>query len=131
MLRRILATLQPVRAGTSPKLERMPCIRSVERDGIRVRVFRFERKDGHFEYWFAVEQSTDKKQTWLRLTALPDGQMQTIIDLLQQALDSLDRGWRQLRSIKLRDKTYFVDERLMQLRNVSDPEDFIDLPRPY
>ena len=128
MLRKILAKLTPVRVGASPRLERMPCIRTRERDGIRVRVFRFERKDGHFEYWFAVEQSTDQANTWLRLAAMPDGQMQTIIDLLQVSLDSLDRGWRQLRTITIRDRTYVIDERLMQLRNVNDPLDFVALP---
>ena len=61
------------------------------------------------------------------LSVMPDGRLQTIIDLLQASLDSLDRGWRQLRSIKILEKSYYIDERLRQLRNVEDPDDFIDL----
>ena len=127
MLRRILATIRLFKTEQTPDLSKLPCIRSLLRDGIRIRVFRSEFRRGHFQYWFAVEQATDRKDHWLRISAMPDGQMQTIIDLLQQALDSLDRGWRQLRSITIRDKSYYVDERLRQLRNVEDPGDFIDL----
>jgi hypothetical protein len=83
--------------------------------------------NGHFEYWFCVEQSTTQRKNWLRLSVIPDGQMQTIIDLLQESLDSLDRGWQQLRSVMIRGKSYFIDEQLMQLRSVVNPNDVIDL----
>ncbi len=127
MLKRILNSVVPGRIEKTPNFGTMSDIRSFERDGVRVQVFRHVSKNGHFEYWFVIEQSLDKWKYWFRLAALPDGQMQTIIDLLQKSLDSLDRGWRQLRTITLQGTSYFVDERLMQLRNVSDPNDIIEL----
>ena len=127
MLKRILNSIVPGQSEKAPNIGTMSDIRSFERDGVRVRIFRHVSKNGHFEYWFVIEQSIDKWKYWFRLAALPDGQMQTIIDLLQKSLDSLDRGWRQLRTITLQGTSYFVDERLMQLRNVSDPNDIIEL----
>ena len=125
MLRRILATIRRFKTEATPDLNRLACVRSLFRDGIRVRVFCHKSQSGYCQYWFLIEQVTGEKDR--RLSVMPDGPLQTIIDLLQQSLDSLDRGWRQLRSIKIRDKSYYVDERLRQLRNVEDPNDFIDL----
>jgi len=88
-------------------------------------VFCHESPSAHCQYWFRIEQVADKEAR--SLAALPDGPLQTIIDLLQQSLDSLDRGWRQLRSVEILGKCYYVDERLRQLRNVEDPDDFVDL----
>ena len=129
MLRKILNQMSPDQTEKAPSLRSMNDIRSFERDGLRVRVFRHAGKNGHFEYWFVIEQSIERWKYWFKLAALPDGQLQTIIDLLQKSLDSLDRGWRQLPSITIRGKTYFVDDKLMQLRNVSDPQDIIELQR--
>jgi len=125
MLRRILATIRRIKSDSTPDLNRLPCVRSLFRGGIRVRVFCHESPSAHCQYWFRIEQVADKEAR--SLAALPDGPLQTIIDLLQQSLDSLDRGWRQLRSVEILGKCYYVDERLRQLRNVEDPDDFVDL----
>ena len=97
------------------------------RSGIRVRIFLYECRTGHAGYWFVVDHATDKKDHWLHFATMRDLQMQAIIDSLQEGLDSLDRGWKQLRTVKLRDKSYFVDEKLMQLRNTANPHDYFDL----
>jgi len=125
MLRRILETVRRFKTESTPDLNRLPCVRSLFRGGIRVRVFRQEYQTGYFQYWFAVEEVMGENDR--TLSVMPDGRLQTIIDLLQASLDSLDRGWRQLRSIKILEKSYYIDERLRQLRNVEDPDDFIDL----
>jgi hypothetical protein len=125
MLRRILETVRRFKTESTPDLNSLPCVRSLFRGGIRVRVFRQEYQTGCFQYWFAVEEVMGENDR--TLSVMPDGRLQTIIDLLQASLDSLDRGWRQLRSIKILEKSYYIDERLRQLRNVEDPDDFIDL----
>jgi hypothetical protein len=127
MLKRVLQKVLPVKNCKVPSFGPIPLIRSFERSGLRVQVHRHEHKNGHFEFWFVIEHSIDKWKDWFRLAALPDSQLQTVIDLLQQSLDSLDRGWKQIRTIMIRDKTYYVDDRLMQLRNVRDANDFISL----
>ncbi len=127
MFKRIFRFLRITSTAKAPSLSGMSCIRSLSRDGIRVEVYHHQLRTGHFEYWFQIDLRTTQKDQWIRISTIPDGQLQTIIDLLQQALDSLDRGWRQLRSVPIRHKTYFVDDRLMQLRNIEDPNDFIDL----
>jgi hypothetical protein len=33
----------------------------------------------------------------------------------------------ELKKVRIKDKTYYLDERLKQLRNVKNPHDFIDL----
>ncbi len=113
--------------GTPAVTRGLPCIRTVTRNGIRVRLFLYECRAGHEGFWFVVDQATDKKNHWLQITTMRDLQMQAIIDSLQEGLDSLNRGWKQLRTVKLRDKSYFVDEELMQLRNTQNPHDTFDL----
>lgn len=113
--------------GKPPNLSLLPCIATAERHGARVRVFSYECKNAHSGYWFVVDQATNQKGQWLQLAAMRDPCMQTVIDLLQVALDSLDLGYRQLRSVRVRGASYFIDEKLMQLRNVENPHDFFDL----
>ena len=91
--------------GTPAVTRGLPCIRTVTRNGIRVRLFLYECRAGHEGYWFVVDQATDKKNHWLQITTMRDLQMQAIIDSLQEGLDSLNRGWKQLRTVKLRDKS--------------------------
>lgn len=126
MLKRIFNLLGFPR-GTPAVTRGLPCIRTVMRNGIRVRVFLYECRAGHAGYYFVVDQATDKKDHWLQVATMRDVQMQAIIDSLQEGLDALDRGWRELRTVRFRDKTYFVDEKLMQLRNTENPHDFFDL----
>lgn len=126
MLKRIFNLLGFPR-GTPAVTRGLPCIRTTLRNGIRVRIFQYECRAGHAGYWFVIDHATDNKNRWLHVATMRDAQMQAIIDSLQESLDSLDRGWRQLRTVKIRDETYFVDEKLMQLRNTENPHEFFDL----
>ncbi|HUY33188.1 MAG TPA: hypothetical protein VMV69_10430 [Pirellulales bacterium] len=113
---------------TPPDVSRLPCIRTTIRDGLRVRVLEDNHHNSHPTLWFIVEYAKGNN-SWGWMTTISDLQMQTKIDLLQEALDSLDRGYRQLRSVKIGPKAFYIDERLMQLRNVANPDDFVDIPQ--
>jgi hypothetical protein len=130
MLQRITRLWKRPNYGKTPNVGRLPCIATAERLGVRVRVFSYECKNEHPGYWFVIDQATDQKATWLQVAAVRDPRMQTIIDLLQVTFDSLDLGYRPLRSVRIREASYFIDEKLMQLRNVENPHDFFDLRKP-
>ena len=55
------------------------------------------------------------------------GGLQSVIDLMQEALHGSDPGWRQLPAIRIGAKWYFTDEQLTRLRNINNPQDAIEI----
>jgi hypothetical protein len=53
----------------------------------------------------------------------------TVLGDVAEYLGDPPSGPVRLRTVAIGNKRYFVDDRLMQLRNTNDPSDFVDIPR--
>jgi hypothetical protein len=111
------------------RFENLPVVAEIVRDDHKVVVREFRISCGHTGFWLEALWHDAAKERWLRLGRFREVGLQTVIDLLQEAVNGLDLGWRQLPAVKIGAKRYFIDERLMQLRNIDNPHDLIDIPK--
>lgn len=108
------------------------CIHRIERGNLDARVCEYTKHCGHAGYvieLLGVNPAGDDS-VWLALLGGED--LQQAVALLQEALESLnDRASqpRQLQTVRLWGATYYVDERLGELRREDDPSDRVPLIR--
>ncbi len=111
------------------RLENLPVVAEIVRDDWKVVAREYRIPCGHAGFWLEALWYDAAKERWIQLGRFREVGLQTVIDLLQEALNGLDCGWRQLPAVKIGAKRYFVDERLMQLRNTDNPHDVIDISK--
>jgi len=114
---------------TDERLENLPVVADIVRDDHKVVAREFRIPCGHAGFWLEALWYDAAKEHWFQLGLFREVGLQTVIDLLQEALNGLDCGWRQLPAVKIGAKRYYVDERLMQLRNIDNPHDVIEVPK--
>jgi len=92
---------------------------------VRVRAYRNPRACGHEGYLFELERLDCCE--WEPMALVFDDHLRESIVLLQRAQEWVGRlrGPRELPTVFVRDKTYFVDDRLGEMRNVDNPHDRI------
>ena len=105
-----------------------PCVHQQELGDLRLKVFEYNRKCGLYGYivdLFLLRDDDEPSQIgcfgW---TDLP-----IVIQLMQTASDAIAArtGVRPLHTVRLWNKTFFLDEKLRMLRNVEDPHDSVEL----
>jgi len=111
------------------RLESLPVVAEIVRDDYKVVAREFRVSCGHAGYWLEALWYDASNERWFQLGLFREVGLQTVIDLLQEALNGLDPGWRQLPAVRIGKEWYFVDERLMQLRNINNPHDAIEIPK--
>ena len=111
------------------RLEDHPIVAEIVRDDYKVIVREFRIPCGHQGFWIEALWYDTVIESWFQLGLFREVGLQTVIDLLQEALNGLDLGWRQLPAVRIGNKWFFVDERLMQLRNIDDPHEIIEIPK--
>ena len=114
---------------TDERLENLPVVAEIVRDDYKVIAREFRIPCGHAGFWLEALWYDAAKERWFQLGLFREVGLQTVIDLLQEALNGLDCGWRQLPAVKIGAKRYYVDERLMQLRNIDNPHEVIEVPK--
>jgi hypothetical protein len=72
-----------------------------------------------------------RRNRWESIVALHECKLSIMMGVLDELTDYLGEinGPRRLRTVAIGNKRYFVDDRMMQLRNVNEPADFVDIPR--
>lgn len=72
-----------------------------------------------------------RRNRWESILALHECKLSIMMGVLDELTDYLGeiQGPRRLRTVAIGNKRYFVDDRMMQLRNVNEPADFVDIPR--
>lgn len=72
-----------------------------------------------------------RRNRWESILALHECKLSIMVGVLDELADYLGeiQGPRRLRTVAIGNKRYFVDDRMMQLRNVNEPADFVDIPR--
>lgn len=104
--------------------------RVIEDDRIRVKVFKgLPSKSTPFPGRFLVLEFCDEQ--WEAVFGFHESKLNILTGLLYETAAYLGEinGPRRLRTVAIGDKRYFVDDRMMQLRNVDEPADFVDIPR--
>ncbi len=111
------------------RLENLPVVAEIVRDDWKVVAREFRIPCGHAGYWLEALWYDASNERWFQLGLFREVGLQTVIDLMQEALNGLNPGWRQLPAVGIGAKWYVVDERLMQLRNINNPHDAIEIPK--
>ena len=111
------------------RLENLPVVAEIVRDDYKVVAREFRVPCGHVGYWLEALWYDASNDHWFQMGLFREIGLQTVIDLMQETLNGLDPGWRQLPAVRIGTKWYFVDERLMQLRNMENPHDSLDIPK--
>lgn len=105
-------------------------LKTFEDDRFRVKIFKGNpREDVPNPSRILVVEF--RGNVWRSMFGLHEGSLPVMMNVLDEVRDFLGElnGPRRLRTVQIADKRYFVDDRLMQLRNVDHPDDFIDIPR--
>ena len=98
-----------------------------ERSILRAIVGENPRSCGHLGHFVEVEVFVEERNEWLSVALFTDRVLHDAIILLQQAEEFIGQtnGVRSLPTVCLDGKSYFVDCRLREFRNVDDPNDRI------
>jgi hypothetical protein len=94
-------------------------------DDLRVCLLAEPRDCGHAGYVVHLYLRDDRDDTWVQIGCVADVYLQTATILLQRAMESVAKltGMRELPTVHVRGRTYFVDDRLHELRDVDNPHD--------
>jgi len=108
--------------------ETEPFVNVFERSNLRAGVTAQPRICGHTGYVIELDCLLEDGQ-WMPIGTIADFSVQDAVVLLQQAADFIGDvyGVRQLPTVYVRGKTYFVDDRLNELRSVTNPHDRVEL----
>lgn len=100
-----------------------------ERYGLRARVSEHPRACGHTGHFVDLDMFIEPENEWLSFGIVSDTVLQDTIILLQEAQEYIGtlNGVRLLPTVRFGGKTYFLDGRLSELRNVDDPHDRVKL----
>ena len=116
--------------------ENLPCVQSYTESNVRVEVVEYTLPCGHKAYRIEGQYFVEETHKWVPIADLRDFNANTAVGLLQKAADFVasmeqglveDRRTRQLPTVRLWGKRYFIDERLEELRNVENPHDRVEL----
>jgi len=102
----------------------------IRNDRFRIGVFqsRHEGKPNPGAYW--LDFQFRKGRRWVSMLCLHESKLDFVRDVLYEVdrwLDERQDRPHHLPTIKLGDRRFFVDQRMSQLRNVDDPDDFYDI----
>ena len=113
--------------GTSP-----PCVHTIAGGGLEVRVYEYAKHCGHQGYALELFAHSPERAALVGLAFVGAEDLQRSIMLLQEAMEFVnDRAAmpRQLQTVWVWGATYYVDERLGELRRKDDPSDRVPLVR--
>jgi hypothetical protein len=114
----------------------LPCVQAYADGNVRVEVVEYLLPCGHNAYGIKGRYFVEEYDEWVPIAELRDFNADTAVSLLQKAADFValmehglveERRPRQLPTLRLWGKRYFVDERLKELRNVENPHDRVQL----
>jgi hypothetical protein len=105
------------------------CLKTIAMDDVEVRITKETRNCGHLGYWLELRLHSPDDCDWIPIGLMMDLDLQKVIDWLQEAVPFIAElsGVRQLPTVSLWGKRYFIDERLSELRNVEDPHERVKL----
>lgn len=108
------------------KKERLPCVHEEQKGEVAVRVIEYEKKCGHPGYLIELFVRPEGASE-LPVACLGWEDLAVAIELMQAASEVVSAriGLGVLPTVRMRNKSFFVDERLSELRNVDDPQDRI------
>jgi hypothetical protein len=119
--------------------ESLPCVHSLAEGNVRIDVLEYQLPCGHCAYIIRGEYFVEETDTWVKIADLRDFNAEATVWLLQRAArfvaalehglvaDGEVRGPRELPTVKMFGRRFFLDERLKELRNVENPHDRIQL----
>lgn len=107
--------------------------RIIGEDRFRIGIFpafREGKPDPHgtSTYWLDIQFRSKRK--WTSMLVMPEGKLDVVRDVLYEVsryLDEQQNRPRRLPTIRLGNRRFYIDQRLSQLRNVDDPDDFYDI----
>lgn len=111
--------------------ENMTLIHSASEGDLSLQMLEYEKPCGHPGFLIEVFLKTDKGKDLAQIGLFGWEDLQIAIVLLQEALElgAKHLGVRPLPTVRLWEKTYYVDERLSELRNVDDIADRVLLKK--
>jgi hypothetical protein len=109
--------------------EDFPCVHEEERGALSLQVREYKRKCGHFGYLVEIFLRIGEDEERAQVGCFGWEDLQISVELIQKASDAIAArtGVRPLHTVRLWNKTFFVDEKLRVLRNVDDPHESVEL----
>lgn len=121
------------RARARARTLELPCIVRVVKDRVQVSLMEYPLPCGHSGYRIDLEYYVEELDRWVEIASLRDFNLDASIALLteaRQCIENLDGPEpphpRRLPRVSVGGKTYFVDSRLRELRNVDNPHDRVE-----
>lgn len=114
-----------------PTKEETP-VKTFRRNGLRAHVFAKDRSCGHVGHLVEFQRYLDDEdfegeRAWFPVALIFDEELRDAIILLQESQEfiSKERGVKALPTVQIGGRSYFLDARLGEFRNVDDPFDVI------
>ena len=106
-----------------------PYLNAFSRGNLRAAVREESRCCGHPGYVVDLFATVADPDEWVHIGAITDVTLQDSVIVLQEAGEFIARltGVRPLPTVHVRGRTYFVDDRLGQLRSVDEPDEGVEV----